>query len=137
MKRKDFLKISASAAIFLGISPKAMANPDNNLDYLNNDYKNDGSCFGLKHESISKVKVGIIGLGNRGSVLIQMFDYLIKHNLSEIVALCDLNDDSINKNLKYLKTIQEHTPEVYRGSVDSWKELVKRDDIDLIIVATP
>ena len=137
MKRKDFLKISASAAMFLGISPKSMSSPVDNLDYLNNDYTNDGSCFGLKHEPISKVKVGIIGLGNRGSVLIQMFDYLIKHNLSEIVALCDLNDDSINKNLKYLKTIQEHTPEVYRGSVDSWKELVKRDDIDLVIVATP
>ena len=107
MKRKDFLKISASAAMFLGISPKSISSTVDNLDYLNNDYTNDGSCFGLKHEPIRKVKVGIIGLGNRGSVLIQMFDYLIKHNLSEIVALCDLNVDSINKNLKYLKTIQE------------------------------
>ena len=77
MKRKDFLKISASAAMFLGVSPKTMSSQADNLDYLNNDYTNDGSCIDLKHEPISNVKIGIIGLGNRGSVLIQMFEYLI------------------------------------------------------------
>ncbi len=70
MKRKDFLKISASAAMFLGVSPKTTASPVDNLDYLNNDYSNDGSCIDLTDEPISNVKIGIIGLGNRGSVLI-------------------------------------------------------------------
>ena len=104
MKRKDFLKISASAAMFFGISPKNIASPVDNLDYLNNNYTNDGSCIDLTHEPISNVKIGIIGLGNRGSVLIQMFDYLIKNNLSTVVALCDLDDNNIDRNLKYLKT---------------------------------
>ena len=45
MKRKDFLKISASAAMFFGISPKNIASPVDNLDYLNNNYTNDGSCI--------------------------------------------------------------------------------------------
>ena len=137
MKRKDFLKISASAAMFLGVSPKTTASPVDNLDYLNNDYSNDGSCIDLTDEPISNVKIGIIGLGNRGSVLIQMFDYLIKNNLSKVVALCDLDNKNIDRNLKYLKTIQEQSPDVYKGREDSWKELVKRDDIDLVIVATP
>ena len=62
MKRKDFLKISASAAMFFGISPKNIASPVDNLDYLNNNYTNDGSCIDLTHEPISNVKCKLLPL---------------------------------------------------------------------------
>ena len=137
MKRKDFLKISASAAMFFGITPKTLANPSQLVEYLKPTFDNDGSCYELKDQAIEKVRVGIIGLGNRGSVLIQMFDYLIKNNLAEIVALSDLNENSIDKNVNYLKKIQKRKPYIYSDNINSWKKLVKRDDIDLIIIATP
>ena len=107
MKRKDFLKISASAAMFLGITPKTLADSSRLGEYLKPTFNNDGSCYELKDQAINKVRVGIIGLGNRGSVLIQMFDYLIKNNFSEIVALSDLNENNIDKNVNYLKKIQK------------------------------
>ena len=75
MKRKDFLKISASAAMFLGITPNNLASSTEEIEYVKPDFNNDGSCYSLSHEPINKVRVGIIGLGNRGSVLIQMFNY--------------------------------------------------------------
>ena len=64
------------------------------------------NAVGLTANPISKVRVGIIGMGNRGSALIQMFDYLIKNNHAEIVALSDLKQDKVEKNNEYLKTIQ-------------------------------
>ena len=137
MKRKDFLKISASAAMFFGITPKTLANSSQLVEYLKPTFDNDGSCYELKDQAIEKVRVGIIGLGNRGSVLIQMFDYLIKNNFAEIVALSDLNENSIDKNINYLKKIQKRKPYIYSDNIKSWKKLVKRDDIDLIIIATP
>jgi len=71
-----------------------------------NQRKALGNAVGLTANPISKVRVGIIGMGNRGSALIQMFDYLIKNNHAEIVALSDLKQDKVEKNNEYLKTIQ-------------------------------
>ena len=61
MKRKDFLKISASAAMFFGITPKTLANPPQLVEYLKPTFDNDGSCYELKDQAIEKVRVGIIG----------------------------------------------------------------------------
>ncbi len=84
-----------------------------------------------------KVRVGMIGMGNRGSVLIQMFEYLIKHNHAEIVALSDLKEDKVTKNNDYLKTIQPEGADLYFGDEKAWKKMAKRDDIDILIIATP
>ena len=40
MKRKDFLKISASAAMFLGITPKTLADSSQLVEYLKPNFKN-------------------------------------------------------------------------------------------------
>ena len=34
-------------------------------------------------------EVGIIGLGNRGNTLIEMFQYLVENEMAEIIALSD------------------------------------------------
>ena len=41
-----------------------------------------GNMFGFSTNEINKVKVGIIGLGNRGNVLLQMFQYLVEKYLN-------------------------------------------------------
>ena len=35
--------------------------------------------IGFKTLPIEKVRVGLIGIGNRGKTLVQMFDFLHKH----------------------------------------------------------
>lgn len=99
MKRKDFLNISTKAALFLGIAPSiACSNNQHKTEkevvrqkfneLLNK--KSLGSVFGLTAPKIDKVRVAIIGAGNRGDVLIQMFDWLIQNNFAEIIAISDL-----------------------------------------------
>ncbi len=145
MKRKDFLNLSARSAIFFGLSPAVLACKDGNSAAIETDEaasllaqsKANGTAVGMTSPAISKVRVGMIGMGNRGSVLIQMFEYLIKNNHAQIVALSDLKEDKLNRNIDYLKTIQSTEADLYYGSESKWKELAERDDIDLLIIATP
>ena len=111
MNRKSFLNLSSRAAFFLGFSPSLLACKVNKIDLEKaNDLllinKALGTNVNLKADPINKVRVGMLGMGNRGSVLIQMFEYLIKNNFAEIVAISDLKEDKLTKNNEYLKTIQ-------------------------------
>ena len=143
MKRKSFLNLTARAGLFLGFAPSLIGCKTQNIiheDRINElllDKKATGSALNLTAQPISKVRVGIIGMGNRGSVLIQMFEYLIKNNHAEILALSDLKEDKLNRNNEYLKTIQDKEAKLYFGDDNEWKKVAERDDIDLLLIATP
>jgi hypothetical protein len=144
MNRKSFLNLTARAGLFLGLTPSLISfdsarNKVENAEVEEKlrERKSWGNLVGLTTEPLTKVRVGMIGMGNRGSVLIQMFEYLIKNNHAEIVALSDLKEDKLIKNNAYLKTIQPAGADLYFGSETEWKKLVERDDIDLLIIATP
>ena len=68
---------------------------------------------------------------------IQGIEYLIKNNHAEVVALSDLKEDKVQKNNDYLKTIQPKGADLYFGGKDEWKKVAERDDIDLLLIATP
>ena len=143
MNRKSFLNLSARAALFLGVTPSLLACKDDNK--IETDEANEllaqskalGNAVNLKVNPIEKVRIGVLGMGNRGSVLIQMFEYLIKNNHAEIVALSDLKEEKVNKNNDYLKTIQPKGADLYFGGENEWKKVAERDDVDLLIIATP
>jgi predicted dehydrogenase len=142
MKRKEFLNLTSKAALFVGLSattgctPKTENEVQEKLDlFLNKKAK--GSAFGLKAEKIDNVRVGLIGAGNRGNVLLQMFDWLIKNNHCEIAAISDLKQDKVKKLNDRLKTVQPNGADLYFGNDNEWKKVADRDDIDLLLIATP
>ena len=45
----------------------------------------------------SKKFVSAYRLGNRGMVLLKMFEWLVQNNKAEIVALCDLKEEKTKK----------------------------------------
>ncbi|MGV6831096.1 MAG: Gfo/Idh/MocA family protein [bacterium] len=144
MNRKDFLNISSKAAMFLGLAPAVISCKQeqpkattDEIDELLVSKSALGNLVGLAHNPINNVRVGLIGLGNRGSVLIQMFEYLIKNDHATIVALSDLKEEKAQRNNEYLKTIQPQGADLYFGNEDEWKKVAERDDIDLLIIATP
>lgn len=75
----------------------------------------------------SKISVGLIGSGNRGS-----YDAAIVHAdpRAEITALCDLFDDRIEMAMQRIKL--EKKPAIYK---DYQKLLAS--DVDAVIIATP
>ncbi len=80
MNRKSFLNLTAKAGLFLGVTPSLLASESgkNKADRAQIEEKllekkSLGNLVGLATEPLPKVRVGMIGMGNRGSVLIQMF----------------------------------------------------------------
>ncbi len=143
MKRRSFFNLTAKAGLFLGLTPSVIGcksqqlTQEAQIQELLTKNKAKGTAVSLATAPINQVRVGMIGMGNRGSVLIQMFEYLIKNRHAQIVALSDLKEDKVNKNNEYLKTIQQEEASLYFGDEHEWKKLAQRDDIDLLIIATP
>ena len=138
MERINFIKSVLGASAFVGIS-LAACNEKESLQSLidNTKRKVTGKMFNFSCAKIEKVKVGIIGLGNRGSTLLQMFKYLIEKDYAEIIALCDIQSKKTKRASSILSKWQKNSADIYNSSENDWKKVAKRDDIDLVIIATP
>ena len=88
---------------------------------------------GYAAPSLSTVRVGLIGLGNRGPGHLHA---LLQIEGVEIKGLCDKNPERVEKALKQVENT-DHSPIVYTDGEDEWKKLCERDDIDLVFVTTP
>jgi predicted dehydrogenase len=139
LKRKHFLQSVLGASAFLGLPFTALGNDSTTIQELINNTKRDvkGTMFGFSTDPISKVRVGIIGLGNRGNTLLEMFQYLVENEMAEIIALSDISEEKVNKAAEKLAVWQSKKPVLYHKSKSEWEKLAKRDDIDLVIIATP
>jgi predicted dehydrogenase len=139
MKRERFLKSIFGTGALLSIP---FSGNSINIDELNSQIKSisekcKGNMIGFKTEQIKTVKVGLIGIGNRGKTLIQMFDYFLDNKKAEIVALCDLDKTNIDYALNYLKRKQSFIPNTFSNGEHDWQNVAKLEDIDLLLIATP
>ena len=139
MNRKQFLKSLIGTSAFLTMPYSSYGKDDASIVQMIKDSskKTSGNLFGFKTDPIKKVRVGIIGLGNRGTTLLQMFQWLGENNDAEIVALADLQESKVNRAKDSLKKWQKSTPKTYFGQADEWKKMAKQDDVDLIVITTP
>jgi len=82
---------------------------------------------------ISTVRLGIIGLGQRGP---SHLNTMMSIEGVEIKALCDIVPAKAERCGEIAKK-KGHTPVLYADGKDEWKKLCERKDLDLIIVTTP
>ena len=138
MKRKDFLQLSTKAALFLGLTSTLSCKDEIEETKESLFSKNaKGTAFGLTAPKLETVRVGIIGAGNRGQTLIQMFDWLISNTYAKVVAVSDLRKEKTDKLNSHLLKKHNYQADAYYGNPDEWKKMADRDDIDLLIIATP
>ncbi|MDE6336088.1 MAG: Gfo/Idh/MocA family oxidoreductase, partial [Muribaculaceae bacterium] len=89
--------------------------------------------IGFAAEPLDTVRVGFIGLGMRGPDAVERFTYIPG---TKVVALCDIDSARVESTQKLLDKAGKPRAAGYYGSEDAWKQLVERDDIDLIYIAT-
>ncbi len=82
---------------------------------------------------LNTVRLGFIGLGNRGPVHLE---HNSKLDGVEIKAICDLRPERL-ANAKKRISGSRHHPDSYTGNDTDWKKVCERNDIDLIYIATP
>lgn len=83
-------------------------------------------------EPMESVRVGFIGLGMRGPGAVRRWCQI---DGTEIIALCDINQQGIDKSQKYLSNAGRNKAVEYLGE-ESWRELCEREDIDLVYIMT-
>ena len=81
-----------------------------------------------------KLRLGVIGTGLRGQWMTHLS--LLRNDI-DIKAICDIDSEMINKTLNIIKKGQGNPPDVYKNGEHDFLNLVKRDDIDAVYIATP
>jgi predicted dehydrogenase len=87
---------------------------------------------GFAAPPMEKVRIGIIGLGQRGPAHLSTMRHI---EGVEIRALCDLRPEKAQAAKKMLSGTT-HDPDVFTGA-DGWKQVCERDDVDLVMITTP
>ncbi|GIU15564.1 alpha-N-acetylgalactosaminidase [Shewanella sp. MBTL60-112-B2] len=90
--------------------------------------------MGLVVPKIDTVRVGFIGVGQRGSGHVKHFCHL---EGVEIKAICDTDAQVLDKSIEFVIAQGLPKPARYTGSEQAYKDLLNRDDIDIVIISTP
>ena len=88
--------------------------------------------LGLAHPPIPVVRIGLIGLGNRGLLTLERY-MLIEH--VEIKALCEIRPGNLAKGQALLTKGGHPAATGYAGE-NGWQQMCCNPDIDLIIICT-
>ncbi len=129
ISRRDFLRNSAAAAAGTSLAAEAAGAPVIRSGISPNE----------------KIRVGFIGVGNRGTQLLQGF---LAQKDCQIAALCDVYEPYLARDRSQVdpeipRSLEGYVPrmgERFEGSVAHYKDfrrLLEQKDIDAVVVATP
>jgi predicted dehydrogenase len=138
--RRSFLRRMAFGTGALATGLPSFANTfgvtdeqlDRSLIWENNSQR--FNMCGYAAPKIETVRIGIIGLGNRGSEAVGRLAYI---DGLEIIAICDKYADRVTAAQKTLSEMERPKAAEYSGTEEAWKAMCERNDIDLIYICTP
>ncbi|MHC5353129.1 Gfo/Idh/MocA family protein [Myroides sp. LJL115] len=113
MNRRNFIQSSAMAGFASLIMPNSLFAFDKNA---------------------KKVRVGMIAVGMRGQVHL---DELLKRDDVEVIAMADPEPRMIKRAQKIVDKHNKKQPIVYGNGDYDYQNLLKRDDIDAVIISSP
>ena len=126
--RRSFIRNIALGSGALATSIGAEAN-----DYSVPKGPKSFNMCGFAAPKLSTVRVGVVGLGQRGPGAVDRLSYI---EGVEIKALCDKYADRVEKAQNILTKKGLPKAKAYSGE-EGWKALCESNDIDLVYVTTP
>lgn len=138
--RREFLKTAGLSSLgLLGLNALESKAGEALILHNQNAFQGKAPKFnmcGYAAPKIEIVRIGLIGLGNRGA---GAFARLSKMEGIEIKALSDIRPERIHIAFERIKgNPLPYKPQVYSsGHEEEWKKVCDRNDIDLIYVTTP
>jgi hypothetical protein len=125
--RRDFLTMTCAASASLGMGMATGTSAPK-------PKRSQQRLFGLEFPPLEKVRIGFIGVGGRGTSLLSN---LLDIEGVEIKAICDVVPDRVNSAQKLVTSRGQPEPAGYSKSEHDFEALCRRDDLDLVYVATP
>ncbi len=122
--RRNFLKTAALSGF--GVAGLGLASTDKLSAQDRNKKKKTTSPS-------DKLQVGIIGVGSRSNEHVNNLLFLG----AEIVAICDIQQKPIERTKANLAKKGAHEPKVYTGSDRAFEDMLSKEQLDLVIIASP
>ena len=84
--------------------------------------------------ALDKVRIGFIGVGAQGSSHVRNF---LRIERVEVKAVCDIEEAKVKKIQDMVVKAGQPKPQGYAKGEHDYRNLCARDDLDLVLVATP
>jgi predicted dehydrogenase len=111
MNRRDFVKSGAAAVATLGAAPAILRGADDRT-----------------------VRLGFIGVGGRGTHLLEL---ALRRSDTAVNAICDVDTAALERARTLVREARGKVPPGYGAGEEDFRNLVARDDLDAVIIATP
>lgn len=89
--------------------------------------------LGLVTEKLDTVRIGVVGLGMRGSDAAQRLTFVPG---VRVAAVCDVMPDRVESVQKSLTSRGLASPQGFSGAEDAYESLCSSDDVDLVYICT-
>ncbi|MBC9913821.1 Gfo/Idh/MocA family protein [Chitinophaga varians] len=135
--RRNFLKLTGLLGLGFtgsGITKGYADAKDAYTAYEKSSYSQTFNMSGYAAPKLDKVRIGFIGLGNRGPAAVKRMAHI---EGVDIKGLCDLRPEKVDAVRKQLASVPGFKPDVYTSQPEAWKKMCERPDIDLIYICTP
>jgi predicted dehydrogenase len=135
MTRRDLLKIVTAAGVGLATTqvPGTLAATHVNEKSVSTPSRRS-SMVGVHFEPRDPVRLGIIGVGLRGTEVLSEF---LAIDRVEIRAVCDVIKDKCVRAAQTIEAQGQKSPELYYEGEHDFEHLCQREDLDFIYIATP
>lgn len=144
INRRSFLKNATLGAGVVATTPilaSSCVNAKDELEKLGHIKKaalrspkmNFNMC-GYAAPKLDKVRIGFIGIGDRGSAAVKRMTYI---EGVEITALCDIRQAAVDGAQKILVEAGLPKAILFTGNENSFRDLCASGEVDLVYIATP
>ncbi|HMR19095.1 MAG TPA: Gfo/Idh/MocA family oxidoreductase [Sphingobacterium sp.] len=136
--RRSFLKLSAlaatgSALVGFSLPKESVGAKEKNIPRdSTKKYTPIFNMSGYAAPALEKVRLGFIGVGNRGAEAVKRMSLI---EGVKIQGICDVRDEKAQEAKAKIAT-PNHEASIYSGNEDIWQEMCRREDIDLVYIAT-
>lgn len=114
-KRRDLLKMGATLGVGMMVNPWLSSSMTCDQDSKN-------------------IRIGFVGVGGRGTSLLRQ---LLQMKGVEFPALCDINSNNLARAQELIETAGHPRPEGYSRGETDFIRMCDRNDLDLVMTATP
>jgi hypothetical protein len=133
VSRRELLKAAGFAGVGLTASHLIDARAVEAEPAQRNVSRN-ATMVGVKFEPRDVVRLGIIGVGLRGTEVLREFLAVDKVVVN---AVCDVVKDKCVRAAQLIEKAGQKTPGIYADGERDFERLAARDDLDFIYIATP
>ena len=131
--RRDFLKaVSAVAATSAASSLHAAQTNAGNA--AQPAPQSGQSMINYAAPALDRVRIGLIGTGERGSTLLRL---LLGIPDADVIAVCDTDPVALGNARSIIADAGRQNIREYTGKEYAYRELLERNDIDAVVIATP